>query len=229
MVKSPHHNKNNRAGFGRRGPVFEVNCSKLAVTLVHYIFPEILFTWFPPHMLFIVSHGVSFDSLFLVALFIVGSCLAGVDVDDLVYMVPESSPWVHICIVFLTPHFQFSCVVFRWLLSPVKLVLQLLWPELATVLSGPCLVRLKLYWHKSTVLSHPFLKKLLSLSCPVHSKNRVVPWQHDWHARILYVYSLNTTFTLSIYTITGKMFWNLSVSFPRLDSHTSLCKHLCIL
>ena len=103
-------------------------------------------------MLFISSRGVGFDSIFLVVLFLVGASLDGVAMDDLVSMVPESPPWIHICIVFLTPHFQFSCVVFRWLLSPVKLVLQWLWPELETILSGPCLVWLKLYWHKSTVL-----------------------------------------------------------------------------
>ena len=157
-------------------------------------------------MLCIVSQGVGFYSLFLVALFLIGACIAGVDVDDFVYMVISSTPCIHICFVFFTPHFQFSCVVFRWLLPPVKSGLQWMWLELETVLSGPCLVGLKLYWHKSTVLSHPFLKKMLSLSCPVHSKNRVVPLQHDWHDIMLHVYCLNTTLTLSIYTITGKMF-----------------------
>ena len=117
-------------------------------------------------------------------------------------------------------------MVFRWLIYHVEIGLQQLWFELEIVLSGPCLVWLKLCWHKSTMLSHPCLKKLLSLSCPVHSKNRVVPLQHDWHDIMLHVYCLNTTLTLSIYTITGKMFWIFSVSFPRLDSHTSLCKHL---
>ena len=37
MTKSPHDRQNHRIGFGRRGPVFEVSCCRLAVTLYWWI------------------------------------------------------------------------------------------------------------------------------------------------------------------------------------------------
>ena len=52
--------------------------------LVHYLFPDMSFFWFPAHICCTVTHDFSFDSFFLVTLFTIVVRISSVDVDDLV-------------------------------------------------------------------------------------------------------------------------------------------------
>ena len=58
------------------------------MAIVRYIFPAMPFTWFPPHILCTASHDIVLFFWLLVTFFTIDSFLDGVDMDDLVSMVP---------------------------------------------------------------------------------------------------------------------------------------------
>ena len=71
--------------------------------IVHYRPPYVTFTWFPPHVCCNAAHGVGFDRIFLVSLFTIGACIAGMCVDEFMSMVPEIYHWIQICFISLPP------------------------------------------------------------------------------------------------------------------------------
>ena len=64
------------------------------MAIVPYILPDTSFTFLPIHICCTASHGVRFGFYFLVNFSLIGTCLAGVAVDEFLSIEPAISPCI---------------------------------------------------------------------------------------------------------------------------------------